>query len=350
MNKKTIYWICQLFGWGLFITLQAIFFSFTNSLGLADFLNYFFWYLFAIGLTHGFRQIILKYKLVRIKLSRQLLTVISGSSAMAIIFVGLQFIVARITLGNSAVFSFESAANSINFAFVFFLWNLIYFSYQYIENYKKAEIDNLRYKAAMNEAELNNLKSQLNPHFMFNAMNSIRALIQENPEKAKEAITMLSNILRNTLQLEKNKLIPLEDEISLVQDYLSLEKIRYEQRLNYTIEISESALTKKVPALMLQTLVENGIKHGISKLEDGGEIELRAACKNERLEILILNSGKLNQNPEETHSGLGIKNTIQRLRIIFGEEASFTLKNSNEKVCCKLEIPCKNELINNNSK
>ena len=120
---------------------------------------------------------------------------------------------------------------------------------------------------------------------------------------------MLSNILRNTLQLEKNKLIPLEDEIKLVQDYLSLEKIRYEQRLKYTIEISESALTKKVPALMLQTLVENGIKHGISKLEDGGEIELRAACINERLEIIILNSGKLNQNPDETHSGLDRKST-----------------------------------------
>jgi two-component system, LytTR family, sensor kinase len=339
MNKKTIYWICQLFGWGIFIILQVIFFSFTNSLGITDFLNYFFWYLFAIAITHGFRFIILKYKLVRLRLRQQLLAVISGSSAMAIVFVALQFLVARLTLGNSAVFSFESAANSINFAFVFFLWNLIYFSYQYIENYKKAEIDNLRYRAAMNEIELNNLKSQLNPHFMFNAMNSIRALIQENPEKAKDAITMLSNILRNTLQLEKNKLIPLEDEMNLVKDYLSLEKIRYEQRLNYTLDISPAALKCPIPALMLQTLVENGIKHGISKLMEGGVIQVNAAIKNEQLEVLIYNSGQLNNSVQENQNGYGIKNTIQRLKIIFGEKATFQLSNEKEKVCCRLVIP-----------
>ncbi|HRD40120.1 MAG TPA: histidine kinase, partial [Bacteroidia bacterium] len=89
----------------------------------------------------------------------------------------------------------------------------------YLENYKKTEIQNLRWEAASKDIELNKLKSQLNPHFMFNSMNSIRALIDENPAKAKEAVTQLSNILRNTLLMNKNKEIVLEEELRIVKDY-----------------------------------------------------------------------------------------------------------------------------------
>src|SRR5690606_34796559 len=119
----------------------------------------------------------------------------------------------------------------INLSGVFIIWSLLYFLFHFINNYKKEEIKNLKWEAARNEIELNKIKSQLNPHFIFNSMNSIRALVDENPDLAKNAITQLSNVLRNSLLMGKKKLIPLGDELKIVDDYLSLEKTRFEERL-----------------------------------------------------------------------------------------------------------------------
>ena len=121
----------------------------------------------------------------------------------------------------------------------------------------------------MIEIELNNLKSQLNPHFIFNALNSIRALVDENPSKSKQAINQLSNILRNSLASDKKGLTKFEDELKIVKDYLGLESIRFEERLKTEFDIHPDSQKFLVPPLMIQTLVENGIKHGISKLTAG---------------------------------------------------------------------------------
>jgi LytS/YehU family sensor histidine kinase len=195
-------------------------------------------------------------------------------------------------------------------------------------------------QASLKEAELNKLKSQLNPHFMFNAMNSIRALIDENPQKAKQAVTQLANILRQTLTLEKNKLISFDDEINLVKDYLALEKIRFEERLNYSLEIDEASSQYKIPPMLLQTLVENAIKHGISKLTEGGIVSITAKqdAEGKKLKIEICNSG--NYNPEENlQSGYGIQNTKDRLRFVFADGASFLIVNENDVVKTEIVIP-----------
>ena len=114
----------------------------------------------------------------------------------------------------------------------------------------------------------NLLKSQLNPHFIFNALNSIRALVDENPGKSKNAITQLSNILRNSLQIDKNRLTSFTDEMKTVQDYLELESIRFEERLEVDIKLHPNSDQFQIPPLMIQTLVENSIKHGISNLKE----------------------------------------------------------------------------------
>ena len=135
----------------------------------------------------------------------------------------------------------------------------------------------------MIEIELNNLKSQLNPHFIFNALNSIRALVDENPSKSKQAINQLSNILRNSLASDKKGLTKFEDELKIVKDYLGLESIRFEERLKTEFEIHPDSQKFLVPPLMIQTLVENGIKHGISKLTPGGVIQLKTFVDNNHL-------------------------------------------------------------------
>lgn len=223
------------------------------------------------------------------------------------------------------------------YALIFFLWSVLYFIYHYFERYNIS----LKHEAAMNEIELNNLKSQLNPHFIFNALNSIRALVDENPKKSKHSITQLSNILRNSLISDKRKLTTFNEELRMVKDYLSLETIRFEERLKTNYEIHPDSNMFLVPPLMLQTLVENGVKHGISKLKEGGEISLKTCFTEEKFIIQIRNSGNYKVNgTNKNRPGLGLKNTKHRLELLFGDSASIEIKNEGPNiVLTELKIP-----------
>ncbi|MGD8307594.1 MAG: histidine kinase, partial [Ignavibacteria bacterium] len=220
------------------------------------------------------------------------------------------------------------------------VWSLIYFSIHYLENYKKTEIESLIWEAAVKDYELKTLKSQLNPHFMFNSMNSIRSLIEEDPENAKIALTKLSNILRYSLRMERVESVPLGEEIKSVKDYLDLEKIRFEERLKYSLNIDTSSSHIEIPPMMIQTLVENGIKHGISKISSGGTIVIESKVHNSHLFIEIENDGFLEEDALKNSKGFGVANTKHRLNLLFGEKASFELSNNkNYKVVAKLQIP-----------
>jgi len=184
------------------------------------------------------------------------------------------------------------------------------------------------------------LKSQLNPHFMFNALNSIRALIEEYPASAQTAVTNLSNILRYSLRIERAETVPLEDEMQTVSDYLTLETIRFEERLKYKIKIEQGSGKIEIPPMMIQTLVENGIKHGISKRREGGEISIRTFVADSKLKIEIINTGHIDSDSLQNAKGFGISNTKHRLSLLFGEKAVFSIKNySNTEVIAELEIP-----------
>jgi LytS/YehU family sensor histidine kinase len=199
----------------------------------------------------------------------------------------------------------------------------------------------LKYEAAIFEIELNQLKSQLNPHFIFNALNSIRALVDEDPDKSKTAITQLSNILRNSLVVNRRKLIDLKDEIKTVMDYLALESVRFEERLSVFYNIDPATTSCQVPPLMLQTLVENGIKHGISKLTYGGQIRISARINEDNnLEIEIRNSGQFSGNGSSGTTGLGIENTRRRLDLLYGSRSQFQIRNEDDAtVLTRIIIP-----------
>ncbi len=240
------------------------------------------------------------------------------------------------------IVSLASVEVIINNTIPFIFWSLIYFGFHYLQNYKRTEIQNLRWEASSKDIELNKLKSQLNPHFMFNSMNSIRALIDEDPGKAKEAVTKLSNILRNTLLMNKNKEILLEEELSIVKDYLDLEHIRYEERLQYNFEVEPESLKIKVPPLIVQTQVENAIKHGISKLSKGGKVSVTSHIKNNNLSIEIKNTGTIGLEKPET--GFGLVNSKQRLDLLYGAKASIEITNTDqEEVLVRINIPLSNK-------
>ncbi len=210
---------------------------------------------------------------------------------------------------------------------IYFIWAMIYFTFHYFERYNKG----LKYEAAAKEIELRNLRSQLNPHFIFNALNSIRALVDENPVKSKNAITQLSNILRNSLTVDRQRLVTFSEEMEMVRDYLALETIRYEERLRIEFNIDPKSTEYLIPPLMVQTLVENGIKHGISTLKNGGKVEISSKVDNENLFIQIRNTGQYLNGETKKKSGFGLNNTKKRLELIYGDQASFRILNETKK-------------------
>jgi len=234
----------------------------------------------------------------------------------------------------SLVFVVESV---INFTVIFCIWNIIYFGFHYFQNYKRSEIDSLRYLAASKESQLMSLKSQLNPHFIFNCMNSIRALIDEDPLKAKDSVTRLSSILRSTLLLNKRKEVKVKEELELVKNFLDLEHIRYEDRMDYSIDSSEEVQDCLVPPFIIQSQVENAIKHGLSSIPGRGQIRVEVFPEKDQLCIMVSNTGKLSN--KEPLTGVGFKNSIQRLDLLYGEKSKIEIREEGDLVVVDIRLP-----------
>lgn len=342
MNKKqNIYWTCQFIGWTLYAAINLFFFKLSYNTNLKDILLFLIWLPLGITITHVFRLIVLKYNILKVSLFFQIPLIIVSSLLMSILFFIINITIVNLFSNASEPIDLIAATSKIlSLVLIFIIWSVIYFGFHFFDNYKKTEIQNLRLEANSKEVELNKLKSQLNPHFMFNSMNSIRALVDEDPKKAKVAITQLSNILRNTLMMHKNRYISLEEELVLVKDYLELEHIRFEERLHFNFEIDPNTLSLNIPPMMIQTLVENGIKHGISKYPEGGNISIITQKTSTDFKIEIINTGQLLEN-NKPDSGFGIANTTDRLELLFGKKATFSLKNLDTKnVISEIVIKC----------
>jgi two-component system, LytTR family, sensor kinase len=208
------------------------------------------------------------------------------------------------------------------------LWMLIYIVYHYVQRSRNDQMDRLKLETTVKELELKTIKSHINPHFIFNSLNSIRALVDENPSRARRAVTELSNILRSSMQAEKSETVSLEKELSIVNDYLALEHMRFEERLQVEMVIDEDTLGQQIPPMMLQTLVENAIKHGISKRIDGGFVKITSDFIGDHHELTVQNTGQLNGYLNK--EGFGIQSTEDRLNLLYHGKASFEIKNITE--------------------
>lgn len=340
MNKTIAYWIFQFFGWFAFVFINAVFIGISNKVNIAEYLSLGLLFVLGIILSHLYRYIIIRYKWLSVKTVALIPRFLLAAILLGFITYAISNVFNALVTHQKIKFLKSDFAGALNLSFVYLVWSLIYFLVNFIENYKKEEIKNLRYEAAMNEIELNRLKSQLNPHFMFNAMNSIRALIDENPEKAKHALTKFSNLLRNALQMGKTKTVPFMQEVELVKDYLDVESIRYEERLQVNFQLEEASYEFHIPPMILQTLVENAIKHGISKFAKGGYITLHSKVENDTLIIIIKNTGVLPDKSVDNSKGYGINNTKQRLNLLYGHKAHFKIEQTSEnEVTCSVVIP-----------
>ncbi len=204
---------------------------------------------------------------------------------------------------------------------------------------RNQEIKNLQFTASKNEIELKILREQINPHFLFNSLNSIKALVEIDKDEAKIAITKLSNLLRKSIQLGKNKLITIKEELEIVESYIDLEKIRFEERIQATIIAPQNTYSSLIPPLMIQTLAENAIKHGLSKSIAGGVLYINIKKVENQLQISVQNTGTLDKIEES--EGIGIFNAKKRLDILFGKKAKFKIFQSNNLVCVEIQINSK---------
>ncbi len=338
MSKTRIYWILQIVGWSAAMAFEYIPYGLQYGFLSSELFMTIANILMAIILTHLYRLVVRRWTWGNLPLGRLMVRVALSVAVLGTIM----------TIFNHPIDKQILADNLANQPFVFWgylanwcklmlTWVLSYTIYHYVEQHRLSDLEKIMFKTSMREAEAKVLRSQLNPHFTFNALNSIRALVMENPEKAQQSITQLSNILRNALLVDRRKTIDLREELKTLEDYLKLEKVRYEERLQYSIVADPITLYCQIPPMMLQTLVENGIKHGVSKRIGGGAIHIKTVLEPNSLFITIINSGNL----EKTESGgVGLRNTAERLSLLYGIDANFRIfQLDEEQVCAELRIP-----------
>lgn len=206
--------------------------------------------------------------------------------------------------------------------------------------------DQLRLKASRLEtslarAHLESLRMQLNPHFLFNTLNAISVLAMKGEKQSVvRTLTLLSDLLRVSLE-NTGQVVPLRDEIALLHRYLEIEQIRFKDRLTVRIDVTPEALDAEVPTLMLQPLVENAIRHGISRCPGAGRVDIRAAARTDRLVIEVQDTGPGFPGGEEREGGgIGLANTRARLEQLYAGEHSITLANAPEGgAVVRLELP-----------
>lgn len=340
MNKSKLYWLCQIGGWLFFNTLEIISYGDVFGYNKLLFLNGTVNFLLGVLITHAYRMFLIRVGWLSLPLSRLIPRGLMGVIVMSLMMSAINFPLDWFTVPQLRQLPFYVLAFSyfFNFTKYILLWALIYHLFQYWERSLKAERDMYQLEATIKENQYNNLKSQLNPHFLFNSLNSIRTLVDVNPETAKTAITQLSSLLRSSLQMGKHKTVTLKDELDTVKDYLAIEKIRFDERLRLDFDIAPETLGMQVPPMMLQTLVENSVKHGISNLKHGGGIAIRSFVQGGYLVIEITNAGRY--EPKEGHAGVGIENTIERLKLLYDDKSAFRIGNADESnVITKIEIP-----------
>ena len=332
------YWTCQLLGWGLIGQLNILYsssFSGQNEESThAELIRLAVWVVSGLFLSHLMRDVIRKCNLIEMSpliqtlwiLSLTLLfSLLSAAVSASIILTLVAFHTAQMDASLIKSLNIRTALSSL---VILLVWNSIYFLSHYVAKTRRQETDKIRMTQAMRELELKRIKANMNPHFVFNAINGIRALVDEQPNRARDAMTSLGNILRSSLLIEKHDIVSLREELAIVQDYLALQKIRFEERLEVETDIDPNTLDLSIPTMMMQTLVENAVKHGVCSNTRPGRVRISAQRQNGRFTIWIQNPGMLGTSIGIT--GVGLKSTRERLAFLFGEEASLVIRQSSE--------------------
>jgi two-component system, LytTR family, sensor histidine kinase AlgZ len=319
MTRRTLaYLACQTAGWSLWASATLVMFALSNEpIEVRTFAWAVLGAVVGFSISHAYRAVLRRGRWTAMPMRglapRAIAASIVCGLALDLWVFAISYVTKRpgepdLPLDRLPVFLF-------NFTILFLGWSLIYFSVHWLERSRNAD-----------RAQLAALKSQLNPHFLFNALNSVRGLVTEDPSRAQAAITRLAKLLRAALGTTATETVTLARELEVVDDYLALEAVRLEHRLRVTLDIADDARDAQVPALLVQTLVENAIKHGIARRRDGGEVSVCARIADRMLAIDVANTAA-DAAPEQA-TGVGLANASERLQLLFGPRASLQLDRS----------------------
>ncbi len=344
-NRTALFWMLQLLGWGAY--------------GLSMFLGALphfpsAWHALVhkvifVGLGF-FISILLRviYKsLWRRSYSFPKITVVAVvSSYLFGLIWAVGFNVARwslIELDWSRIKWYDYANGGLSYCFVFLAWSALYFGIKHYQDLQEEKERSLKANALAHQAQLQMLRYQLNPHFLFNSLNSIHALVREDPDRAEKMIDELSDFLRYSLLNNQVSDVPLKDELEAVQNYLTIEKIRFEDKLDVRFEIDPATEEFRVPGFLIHPLIENAIKHGMQTSALPLQIKMSAGFRNGSLRLEVANTGCWSQ-PSATGlslckgTGTGLENVRQRLEQIYPGRHRFEVFERDGWVHAKLDI------------
>nr|WP_299000114.1 histidine kinase [uncultured Allomuricauda sp.] len=344
-NQNTIFWVLQFFGWGFinclslfvikekttFLMVSSIVFGILMSISTTSLLR---WYL---KRNVSFESFDIK-DFLKIVISFLVTCFLFGFLNYAFGYLYGKFGPEH----TDAEIQLYKAYNAvwlqiINALFMVGAWLVTYLVIKLLLKLNRDRIERLELNTNLKQAQLNTLKGQINPHFMFNSLNNIRGLMLEDVDKSREMLTKLSEILRYSMTKNNINSIPVEEELEVVDNYIDLSKIQFEDRLEFVKDIDSSTLGLEIPPMVIQLLVENAVKHGISNLKHGGKIILSIKKDAELLKIEVKNTGKLQIAHNTTQ--LGLKNIRQRLKLLYADKASFYLSEIADEVVALIKIP-----------
>lgn len=345
-QEERRYVIAQLAGWSAFTVAYLVLMQFSKPMNAVAASIFVAQNCIGLLLSHALRTVINRWGWKRLSWGALIPKVLSAVLVLALLWTTITWPIyvylyegpmhPSVNFSKTAIFIYST----FNGIWLFTVWSLIYFGYHAFDRVRRAEVERWQMESTLKEAELRALKSQVNPHFIFNSLNTVRALIHEDPATAATMVTRLAGLLRYALQAGQLETVSLERELAIVRDYLEVEKIRFEERLRPRFEIDDMALGLAVPPLLLQTLVENAVKYGVGAEPSGGEVVVSATIEGDTLKLSVANTGRLSGGGAST--GLGLKNATDRLRMLFGERATLRLGEKERGwVVAEVDIPVK---------
>lgn len=341
-----LYWGLQLFGWGLYAVANALLIGYSSSRRLWQYpyLNLGLMILIGVIVTQVMRHV---YRGVRRRKSGVLRTagiVVVGSPIFAIIWFFTLYGASRGLGINNSEYEVTLAmyfVSIFNMTFILLLWSALYFGIKYWKDLQVETQQGLVVNALAHQAQVKMLRYQINPHFLFNALNSTRALIDEDAERAKQMITLLSGFLRFSLQPGGNE-IELGEEVAAIQQYLDIEKTRFEDKLQVKIEIPVALSGALLPPMLIHPLVENAIKYGMQTSKMPLRIQITVHQEAGSLLIAVENSGMWIDSRGKKSvdgTGIGLENVRQRLSVQYGDQAALNSEARAGSVVVGIRIP-----------
>ncbi|HEY5511601.1 MAG TPA: histidine kinase [Prolixibacteraceae bacterium] len=231
-------------------------------------------------------------------------------------------------------------SNRIFIGFIFYtlMATVFYLFIFYSKNREKADREQ-ELKQELREAVLRALKSQINPHFLFNSLNSIASLTFTNPGKAHEMVIALSDFMRYSLRKQHTELVSLEEEINHIRLYLQIEKIRFGEKMTYSFQVGPECFACQIPTLLLQPLFENAVKYGVYETSEQVEISLTAKKEGDHIAIVLINNYELESTPRKGE-GIGLKNVQERLRLVYNSNNLMKIEDKDGVFAVTIYLPC----------